>query len=58
MPAASACAGRGDPDRPATQQNLARVGRVEPEEHARQLGAAGADEAGQAEDLAAPAARG
>ncbi len=45
-------AGRGDPERPAAQQHLARVGGVQPEEDARELGAARSDEAGEAEDLA------
>ena len=58
MPAASAWPRRGDPHRPAPQPDLARVGRIEPEEDARELGAAGAHETGQAEDLAGSELRG
>ena len=52
MPAAIASAGRGDPERPAAQQDLARVGGVSPKSDARELGPARADEAGEADDLA------
>ena len=47
---------RGDGDRLAVEADRAAERRVDAEDGARELGAAGADEAGEAEDLAARAA--
>ena len=57
MPSSTACAGRVDRDRLAAQEDLARVGRRQAEQHPRQLRPPRADEPGQAEDLAGPDAQ-
>ena len=54
MPASMALRGDANDERPPVEKNGAGDGKVDPEDGAGELGAAGADEAGEAQDLAAP----